>query len=99
GKKTAKQIAQTSASFSGTLVAIDVAERTIKAKGLFETRKFNLTQDCAIILDGHGGRPMRTLKPGDRLAFNYDQVNGINVVNRIATAQLTLDVAAARPAH
>jgi len=38
-KLTALQIAQTSAKFSGTLTAIDLQDKTLKAKSTFGTRR------------------------------------------------------------
>jgi len=32
------------------------------------------------------GGQLSDLKPNDKLVFNYDEVNGVNIVNRIATA-------------
>ena len=34
---------------------------------------------------------MRDLKPGDDLAFDYDVVNGVNVVNRIAQTEAQVE--------
>jgi len=39
------------------------------------------------MLNGKTEAQMRDLKPGDNLAFNYDVVNGVNVVNRIAQTE------------
>jgi hypothetical protein len=84
---TAHQIAQTSDTFTGTLTAIDLNDRTIKAKSTFGSRQFHLGDDCKIVLNGKTDGEMRNLKPGDKLTFSYDDVNGINVANRIAYAE------------
>jgi Cu/Ag efflux protein CusF len=84
---TARRIDQTSASFTGRLTAIDLTDRTIKAKHLLGSKKFNLADDCAIVLNGKIDGRMRDLKPGDSLVFSYNDVNGVNVVNRIARAE------------
>jgi Cu/Ag efflux protein CusF len=86
GDATARQIAQTSATFTGSLTAIDLNERTIKAKQAFGTKKFNLADNCSIVVNGNADAKLRDLKPGDDLVFSYDVVNGVNVVNRIASA-------------
>lgn len=83
---TARQIAQTSATFTGTLTAIDLGERTVKAKTLFDTKKFNLADNCAIVINGKTDGQLSDLKPDEQLVFSYNDVNGINVVNRIADA-------------
>jgi Cu/Ag efflux protein CusF len=87
GKVTARQIAQTSTSFTGTLTAIDLGERTVKAKSLFDTKKFNLADNCAIVINGKPDGQLSDLKPDDKLVFSYNDINGINIVNRIAPAE------------
>lgn len=83
-KATARRIEQTSATYAGTLTAIDLNERTIKAKQMFGSKKFNLADNCTIVLDQKTEAQMRDLKPGDALVISYEPVNGVNVVNRIA---------------
>jgi len=85
-QKTAWQIAQTSESFTGSLVAFDLTDRTLKARAGFGTREFTLGDKCAIVMNGKPGARLDDLKPDERLVFNYDEVNGVNVVNRIAPA-------------
>jgi Cu/Ag efflux protein CusF len=86
GKPTAREIAQTSESFTGDLTAIDLDQRTIKAKAMFTTRKFDLGDDCAIVINGKPNGKLTDLRPGESLSFSYDNINGVNVVNRIAPA-------------
>jgi len=85
-KLTAWKIAQTSESFTGTLTAIDLEAKTVKAKALFDTRKFTLGDNCAIVINGRLGGQLADLKPNDKLVISYDEINGINVANRIAPA-------------
>jgi len=85
-KLTAWKIAQTSESFTGTLTAIDLEAKTVKAKALFDTRKFTPGDNCAIVINGKLGGRLADLKPNDKLVINYDEINGVNVANRIATA-------------
>ena len=89
GAATARHIAQTSESYSGALTAIDLNDRTLKAKAFLATKKFNVADDCAIILDGKPAARLDDLKLGDRLVFSYDDINGVNVVNRIGTGEPT----------
>ena len=84
---TARRIDQTSATYTGTLTAIDLTDRTIKAKHMFGSKKFNLADGCAIVLNGKTNGQMGDLKPGDSLTFSYNDVNGVNIVNRIARAE------------
>jgi len=84
GMPAARQISQTSISFTGKLTAIDLEEKTVKAKGATETMKFNLANNCAIVINGRADGKLSQLQPDERLQFNYDSINGVNVVNRIA---------------
>ncbi|MGD0348964.1 MAG: hypothetical protein ABSB84_01420 [Verrucomicrobiota bacterium] len=86
GKPTAREIAQTSATFTGSLTAIDLGQKTLKAKATFATKKFSLGDDCAIVVNGKPDGKLTDLRPGENLAFSYDDVNGVNIVNRIAPA-------------
>ena len=86
GKPTARQIAQTSETFTGDLTAIDLDQKTMKAKAMFATKKFNVGDDCAMVINGKPGGKLTDLRPGESLTFSYDNVNGVNMVNRIAPA-------------
>lgn len=81
----AYRISQTSESFTGSLTAIDLTDRTIKAKATFESKAFHLANNCAILLDGKAAE-MKDLKPGDKLTFSFDDVDGVNVATRIVPA-------------
>lgn len=80
----AREIAQTSVVFTGTLTAVDLDERTVKAESSFTSKKFFLADNCAIVINGKTNGELAGLKLKDRLNFSYDEINGINVVNRIA---------------
>ena len=95
---TAQQIAQTSETFTGSLTAIDLEGRTVKAKELFETKKFNVGDDCAIVIDGKPDGKLSDLKPNEKLVLSYDEINGVNVVNRIAPSEASpKDVVVSEP--
>jgi Cu/Ag efflux protein CusF len=83
GKPTARQIAQTSQSFTGTLTAVDTIDRTVKAESMLTSKTFHLADNCAIVINGKVSQDMRELKLGSRMEFSYDDVNGVNVANRI----------------
>jgi Cu/Ag efflux protein CusF len=85
GVRTARQIAQTSDSFTGSLTAIDLTDRTIKARATFGSKEFHLANNCAILVNGQPAQ-MNDLKPGDKLVFSFDSVDGVNVATRIAPA-------------
>lgn len=80
----ARQISETSETFSGTLTALDMSDRTIKAKSLLGSRMFNLASGCSIVVNGRTDGHMRDLKPGETVTISYDELNGINVANRLA---------------
>ena len=85
GVPLARRIAQTSETYTGSLTAIDLSERTIKAKATLGSKTFRLADNCSILLSGKPAE-MKNLKPGDKLEFSYDEVDGVNVATRIAPA-------------
>jgi hypothetical protein len=82
-KPTVRKITQTSETYTGSLTAIDLESKTVKAKSLFDTKKFNLGDNCAIVIDGKINGRLSDLKPNDKLVFSYDEINGVNVASRI----------------
>jgi len=84
-KPTVEQIAQTSIEFTGSLTRL-TSGKTLKAKSLFGEKAFNVGDDCVIMLNGKPDGQLSDLKPDDKLVFSYNEVNGVNVVNRIAPA-------------
>lgn len=92
---TARKIAQTSATFNGKLTAIDLDARTVKAGTAFSTKKFNVADNCAIVVNGKPDGRLADLRPDEDLVFSYDDINGVNVVNRIAPATARSDSVAA----
>jgi hypothetical protein len=72
--------------FTGDLTAIDLDQKTLRAKAMFATKKFNVGNDCAILVNGKPDGKLTALRPGESLTFSYDDVNGVNIVNRIAPA-------------
>ena len=96
---TAREIALTSLEFTGKLTAIDLEAKTLKASTMFETKKFNVANDCAIVINGKPGGHLNDLKPDDNLVCSYDEIHGVNVVNRIGlvTESLPKSVASSTP--
>jgi Cu/Ag efflux protein CusF len=97
GTLTAREIAQTSIEFTGTLTAIDLGEKTLKARAAFGSKEFNVADNCAIVINGKPDGQLSDLKPNDKLVFSYDEVNGVNVVNRIAPAEVQPNSVASTP--
>jgi predicted RNA-binding protein len=84
GQNVVRQIAQTSMNFTGSVVAIDLAHRTLTLEDTLGTRQFSLANDCSIVMENTIDAPMMDLRPGQRLTIDYDEINGVNVANRIA---------------
>jgi hypothetical protein len=84
GPAVAHEIARTTVSYTGAVVAIDVPHRTISVEDAVSTKQFSLANDCSIVMGTTIDAPMTDLRPGERLTVNYDKVNGVNVANRIA---------------
>jgi hypothetical protein len=95
----ARAIEQTSATFVGTLNAIDASARTVKAKQLIGDKKFNLADNCEIVVNGKPGGSLSDLRLGQKLALSYDEIDGVNVATRIAPADqsTSTDTAKASP--
>ena len=83
---TAHRIAQTSITFTGRLTAIDTETRVVKARTTFDSKKFNVADNCAIVINGKPDGHLADLKLDEKLMFSYDEINGVNVANRIAQA-------------
>jgi len=83
----ARQIEQSSATYVGTLDAIDASSRTVKAKHLIGKKKFNLANNCKIIINGKLDASLSDLRLGQKLTFSYDEADGVNVVTRIGPAE------------
>lgn len=95
GELVARQIAQTSSEFTGTLTAIDLENKTLKAKEAFGSKAFAVGDHCAIIVNGKPDGRLNDLRLNEKLVLNYDEINGVNVVNRIAPVEARSDSVAA----
>jgi hypothetical protein len=94
---TVRQIAQTAIPFTGTLTAVDLNEKTVKAKTTFTSKKFELADNCAIVINGKANGQLSDLKLNDKLLFSYDEINGVNIVSRIGPAEAPADSVAVTP--
>ncbi len=99
GMAVVRQIAQTSVSVTGSVVAIDLRRRTVAVEDMFGVKRFNLGNNCSIVMDGRTDAPLVNLRLGQRLTINYDEVNGVNVANRIAPAEAAQTTAATAQAN
>jgi len=81
--KLARRIEQSGATFTGTVEAIDADDRTLKAQHLLSEKKFILAKDCPIVLAGKAGGKMSDLRIGDKLSFQYEEMDGVLVATTI----------------
>lgn len=98
-QRVIRQISQTSITFAGTLKAIDLVDKTLKANSAFDSKEFHVADNCTIMMNGKPDGHLADLELNDQFVFSYDEIDGVNVVNRIAPAGAqTNSVAATRPA-
>jgi Cu/Ag efflux protein CusF len=83
-ENVAHKVEQGSLTFSGTVEAIDATTGTLKAKKAMTNRRFRIGDDCPIIVDGRAGGKLSDLRIGDKLSFDYEDVDGVLVASRIA---------------
>jgi Cu/Ag efflux protein CusF len=83
GRRVARKIEQKYETFTGTIRAIDASTKTVKAKDLMTVKKFNLASGCKIVVNGNPDCRLSDLRIGDRVAFSYEDDDGILVANRI----------------
>lgn len=83
GAMKAVRLEQHSLHFSGVINAVDTTTRTVKARQLLSEKKFTLASDCKIFVDGKPGGHLADLLLGKSAEFDYDDVGGVYVVNRI----------------
>ncbi len=89
GAPVAYQIRDQSSTFTGTLDAIDLSDRSVKAKATLGKREFSLADKCQIRLPDRPRGSMNDLTVGQRYRFTYQVINGVNIVERIVPAQET----------
>jgi len=79
----ARSIAQRSLEYSGRVEALDARTDTVKAGGLVAGRTFRLGDGCQIVIAGETGGDLKNLRIGDRVIFNYENIDGVFVANRL----------------
>lgn len=83
GSPVVYRILEKSTTFVGKLEAVDLPARTAKASEFVGGKKFNLADNCQIIVNGKNAA-LTDLKLGQNYIFTYEIVNGVNVADRIA---------------
>jgi hypothetical protein len=87
GSPVAYRVEGRSVTFVGAVDAIDLSARTVKAKDMLVEKRFVLAHSCQIIGSGEQPGDLKELALGQKYLFTYQEVNGVNVVDRIAPAQ------------
>jgi hypothetical protein len=88
-QQVAYRIREQTASFEGVADTIDLPARTLKAKEGSQEVQFVLGNHCRFVQsDGKTGH-LKDLQPGHDYRFTYEEVNGIDVLDRIAPAPPT----------
>ncbi len=87
GSPVAYRIRDKSATFVGTVEAIDLSDRTVKARELLGEKKFELGNNCQIVRPDEKAGHLKDLMLGQKYQFTYEAVNGVNVLDRIAPMQ------------
>lgn len=87
GSPVAYRIRDMSSSFVGAIEAVNLTDRTVKAKALHDEKTFDLGSSCQIVLPGEKAGKLKDLALGQKCKFTYENVDGVNVLDRIAPAQ------------
>ncbi len=84
GSPVAYQIRENNLTMVGKLEALDLTERVAKASQTFGQKKLNLADHCQVVLAGREKAGLQDLRLGQKYQFTFQEVNGVNVVDRIA---------------
>lgn len=92
GKAMAYRVREKTTDVVATLEAIDLPARTVKAEGRFREMPFDLANECRIIPKGSQEGQLKDLELGGKYRFTYEDLNGVNVLYRIAPVDETKPV-------
>jgi len=84
GSHMVSRIEENSATFVGTIAAIDTTTRSVKVKDAKAEKMFNLADNCPIVINGKLDDSLSNLQIGERAAISYNNVDGVLVANRIS---------------
>jgi hypothetical protein len=99
GAQVIRRIEQNSASYVGTIQAIDLSTRTVKARDAKGEKQFSLADNCSIVINGKLADNLNNLMIGERATFSYDNVDGVLVANRVSPMTEAAPTAPARSAE
>jgi hypothetical protein len=84
GSAVAYRINEESSTYVGMVEAIDLSTQTVRAKGVFGEKQFELANGCQIIGGEGKAMKLKDLALGRQYQFTYEAVNGVNVADQIA---------------
>lgn len=87
GSAVAYRIKDSSLAVVGKMEAIDMSTRTVRAKDAWGEKRFAVGKHCQIMLSDHKVGSLKDLVAGHTYQFTYEDVNGVNVLDRVAPAQ------------
>ncbi len=92
------KLEQSSLTFNGSILAIDTATHTLKAKFLLTEKKFNLAGDCKVVVDGKLGQ-VTDLRIGQSAEISYEDISGVLVASYIVQPPLGAPISQKTPAE
>lgn len=85
GAHVIQRIEQNSATFVGTISAVDTTTRMVKARDARGAEKqFSLADNCSIVINGKLSDSLYNLQTGEQAMFDYNNVDGVLVANRVS---------------
>ncbi|MDB6065617.1 MAG: hypothetical protein JWR26_1825 [Pedosphaera sp.] len=92
GQFVARRIEQKSVLFVGILDGINARDRTLSlGKKFLGDKRFHLADRCPIVIDGKSDAKLSDLRLGQRYELSYENVDGVNVANRVALVEMQDD--------
>ena len=71
-------------TYTGTVVSVNPEEHTLKLKGYFFSKTFNLGENCAYTFVDKGTGAIGDVHPGQRMEVSYQDAQGVLVADRVA---------------
>src|SRR5580700_6682346 len=71
-------------SFRGTVISVDATEHLLRVRGwLMFQKAFNLGDNCVYTEPGNEGATVNMLRPGEKVAVNYQSSHGVLIADRV----------------
>jgi hypothetical protein len=84
GSHVAQRIEENSAMFVGTIDAIDASSHSLKISDKQGERRFDLADNCPIVIDNRLNGTLYNLQIGERVKVDYNNVDGVLVADRVS---------------